>query len=197
MATGEKVLRLFDAPAEVPAGFIYHEEFLSTGEEQELIDAIQKLELVPFRYYQFTGRRRTVSYGWQYEFGKKDIVPAPEIPAFLLPVRSRAGALFDIEPGSLVHVSVIEYPTGAPIGWHRDIPHFGSVVGVSLKAPCRMRFRRCEHACSRSGRGEILSIELQPRSVYRMSGASRESWQHSIPPVKDLRYAIMMRTLRR
>jgi alkylated DNA repair dioxygenase AlkB len=29
-----------------------------------------------------------------------------------------------------------------------------------------------------------------------MSGASRELWQHSIPPVKELRYAIMMRTIR-
>jgi alkylated DNA repair dioxygenase AlkB len=45
-------------------------------------------------------------------------------------------------------------------------------------------------------RGEILSIELQPRSIYLMSGASREIWQHSIPPVKELRYSIIMRTLR-
>jgi alkylated DNA repair dioxygenase AlkB len=46
-----------------------------------------------------------------------------------------------------------------------------------------------------SNRDEILSIELQPRSIYLMSGPSRESWQHSIPPVKELRYSIMMRTL--
>jgi alkylated DNA repair protein (DNA oxidative demethylase) len=97
----------------------------------------------------------------------------------------------------LVQATILEYASGAPIGWHRDIPHFGVVVGISLNAPCRMRFRKYERGRSnKAKRDEILSIELQPRSVYLMSGASREQWQHSIPPVKELRYAIMMRTLR-
>jgi alkylated DNA repair dioxygenase AlkB len=29
-----------------------------------------------------------------------------------------------------------------------------------------------------------------------MSGPSRQYWQHSIPPVKELRYSVVMRTLR-
>jgi alkylated DNA repair dioxygenase AlkB len=60
-----------------------------------------------------------------------------------------------------------------------------------------MRFRRYSRARAKSAnRDEVLAIELQPRSIYLMSGAARDSWQHSIPPVKQLRYAIMMRTLR-
>jgi len=60
-----------------------------------------------------------------------------------------------------------------------------------------MRFRKYHRARPKTlNRDEILSIELQPRSIYLMSGASRESWQHSIPPVKELRYSIMMRTVR-
>jgi alkylated DNA repair dioxygenase AlkB len=196
MARADGSLDLFNGSAKVPAGFIYHDDFLSDAQEQELIREIEKLQLTPFQYYQFTGKRRTVSFGWAYEFGKKDIAPAPEIPAFLLPVRANAGALFGIEPISLAHASIIEYPTGAPIGWHRDIPHFGVVVGISLGVACRMRFRKYERARSKTSKREILSIELQPRSVYLMSGASRETWQHSIPPVKELRYAIMMRTLK-
>jgi len=187
---------LFESSARVPDGFIYQQNFISEAEEQELIRKIQKLHLTPFQYYQFTGKRRTVSFGWQYEFGKSDITTAPDIPAFLLPVRTRAGTLFNIDPNSLVQTNIIEYSTGAPIGWHRDIPHFGLVVGISLGAACRMRFRKYSRGRSKSTRDEILSIELQPRSVYLMSGASRESWQHSIPPVKELRYAIMMRTVR-
>ncbi len=197
MARADGSLDLFDTSAKVPDGFIYHHNFLSGAQEQELIREIEKLELTPFQYYQFTGKRRTVSFGWAYEFGKKDIAPAPEIPAFLLPVRTRAEDLFGIEPNSLAHASIIEYPTGAPIGWHRDIPHFGVVVGISLGAACRMRFRKYERARSKTSKREILSIELQPRSVYLMSGASREIWQHSIPPVKELRYAIMMRTVKK
>ena len=188
---------LFEASAKLPDGFIYQRNFVSEAEEQELIREIQKLQLTPFKYYQFTGKRRTVSFGWQYEFGEKEITTAPAIPSFLLPVRVRAGNLFNIDPNSLVQTSIIEYSIGSPIGWHRDIPHFGVVVGISLGAACRMRFRKYSRVRSKEPhRDQKLSLELQPRSIYLMSGASREMWQHSIPPVKELRYAIMMRTLR-
>jgi alkylated DNA repair dioxygenase AlkB len=197
MARVNREPSLFEASAQVPDGFIYRENFILEAEEHELIREIEKLQLTPFKYYQFTGKRRTVSFGWEYEFGKSDITTAPNIPAFLLPVRIRAGNLFDLDPNSLIQTSIIEYSTGSPIGWHRDIPHFGIVVGISLGAACRMRFRKYIRGRTKNlNRDEILSIELQPRSIYLMSGDSREMWQHSIPPVKELRYAIMMRTLR-
>jgi alkylated DNA repair dioxygenase AlkB len=188
---------LFDVPAQVPDGFIYRQNFISEAEEQELMREIQKVSLEPFKYYQFTGKRRTASFGWQYEFGRSEVTAAPEMPPFLLPLRTRAGNVFNIDPNSLIQTSIIEYSTGSPIGWHRDIPQFGVVIGISLGAPCRMRFREYSRVRSKKlNRDEVLSIELQPRSIYLMSGASRESWQHSIPPVKELRYAVMMRTLR-
>jgi alkylated DNA repair dioxygenase AlkB len=188
---------LFEVAPKVPDGFIYRPNFLSEAEEQELIREIQQIHLAPFKYYQFTGKRRTASFGWQYEFGASEITRAPEIPPYLLPVRTRAGSLFNIDPRSLVQISIIEYSVGSPIGWHRDIPHFGVVVGISLGAACRIRLRKYSRPRSKNlKRDEILSMELQPRSIYLMSGASRETWQHSIPPVKQLRYAIMMRTLR-
>ena len=188
---------LFEVAPKVPDGFIYRPNFLPEAEEQELIREIQQSHLAPFKYYQFTGKRRTASFGWQYEFGASEITRAPEIPPYLLPVRTRAGSLFNIDPRSLVQMSIIEYSVGSPIGWHRDIPHLGVVVGISLGAACRIRWRKYSRPRSKNlKRDEILSMELQPRSIYLMSGASRETWQHSIPPVKRLRYAIMMRTLR-
>jgi alkylated DNA repair dioxygenase AlkB len=194
-ANGDRTL--FDVPAQVPDGFIYRQNFISEAEEQDLIREIQKIPLAPFKYYQFTGKRRTASFGWQYEFGASEITAAPEMPPFLLPVRTHAANAFNIDPNSLIQMSIIEYSTGSPIGWHRDIPHFGVVVGISLGAACRMRFRKYSRVRSKKlNCDEILSIELQPRSVYLMSGASREIWQHSISPVKELRYAIMMRTIR-
>ena len=188
---------LFEGPPNLPDGFIYQPNFLSEAEEQDLIGKIQNIQLTPFKYYQFTGKRRTASFGWQYEFGESDITAAPEIPVFLLPLRMRAGRLFNIDANSLVQTSIIEYSTGSPIGWHRDIPHVGIVVGISLGGVCRMRFRKYSRARStKRNRDEIVSIELEPRSIYLMSGASREIWQHSIPPVKQLRYSIIMRTTR-
>lgn len=197
MPKSDEDLTLFDASVQVPDGFLYRKNFISAAEEQELIEGIQKVQLEPFKYYQFTGKRRTASFGWQYEFGASEITAAPEMPPFLLPLRVRAGKVFNFDPNSLVQTSIIEYSTGSPIGWHRDIPQFGIVVGISLGAACRMKFRKYSRVRSKKvDRNEVLSIELQPRSIYLMSGAAREIWQHSIPPVKQLRYAIMMRTLR-
>jgi alkylated DNA repair dioxygenase AlkB len=197
MARADGELSLFADGVNVPEGFVYRENFCSVAEEQEWIRQIQKIELTPFRYYQFTGKRRTASFGWQYEFGGGDITRAAELPAFLLPLRARAAPLFQMNPESFVQATIIEYSPGSPIGWHRDIPHFGVVIGISLGASCRMRFRKANRRRSKTAkRDEVLSIELQPRSVYLMSGAARENWQHSIPPVKDLRYSIVMRTLR-
>src|SRR5688572_33193720 len=152
---------LFDASAQVPYGFLYRKNFISAAEEQELIEEIQKVQLEPFKYYQFTGKRRTASFGWQYEFGASEITAAPEMPPFLLPLRVRAGKVFNIDPNSLVQTSIIEYSTGSPIGWHRDIPQFGVVIGISLGAPCRMRFRKYSRVRSRS---EEHTSEFQSQS---------------------------------
>jgi len=196
-ARSESDLSLFELSTNVPEGFFYKRNFVSATEEQELIKQIQKLSLVSFKYYQFTGKRRTASFGWQYEFGRDEITRASDMPEFLMQLRERAGKLFEIDADSLVQASIVEYPVGAPIGWHRDIPQFGIIIGVSLGAACRMRLREYRRRGPKaSRRADGMSIELQPRSIYLMSGPSRQLWQHSIPPVKELRYSIVMRTLR-
>ena len=106
-------------------------------------------------------------------------------------MRQRAADLAGEEPEKLVEVLVQRYPPGATIGWHRDAPAFGTVVGVSLGGTCRLRFQR------RTGdRRRVWEIPLDPRSGYVLAGEARRSWQHSIPPTKELRYSITFRTLR-
>ena len=98
------------------------------------------------------------------------------------------------DPADLVQILVSRYPAGAGIGWHRDAPMFGSkIAGVSLRAPCRMRFQRTLKATGR----ETAELELAPRSAYLLSGKARWSWQHSIPAAKELRYSVTFRTLKR
>ena len=91
---------------------------------------------------------------------------------------------------------VTEYQQGAPIGWHRDRPVFGNIVGISFLSSCRFRFRR--HSPHDGGwkRADRAEIALQPRSVYLLSGAARSEWEHSIPPMEQLRYSVTFRTLR-
>ena len=96
-----------------------------------------------------------------------------------------------------------EYPPGAPIGWHRDAPQYGIVAGVSLGAPCRMRFRPyiaprdLSASASRPSRRATHALTLDPRSAYLMRGAARMRYEHSIPPVEALRYSVTFRTLRK
>jgi alkylated DNA repair dioxygenase AlkB len=80
---------------------------------------------------------------------------------------------------------------GAAIGWHRDKPVFEDVIALSFLARCTLRLRRGhEEGWNRR------SIELLPRSAYLLRGPARRDWEHSIPPVGELRFSVTFRTLR-
>jgi alkylated DNA repair dioxygenase AlkB len=185
-------LSLFpDLGSDPPEGFVYRPHFVTSGEEAALIAAVRCLEFGEVRMRGQAARRRTAHFGWRYGYESWRVEPGPPIPEFLIPLRSRAGALAGVEAGALEEVLVTEYPPGAGIGWHRDAPSFGVVVGVSLLGACRFRFAR--------GTGlarETRALGLEPRSAYVLSGPARWQWQHSIPPTKSARYSITFRTIR-
>jgi alkylated DNA repair dioxygenase AlkB len=93
---------------------------------------------------------------------------------------------------SVKHAVVAEYQPSTPLGWHRDVPDFGVVGGLSLRGFARMRFRSYPH---RKGDPTALKIDLEPRSAYAMRGPARWNWQHAISPTRELRYSITFRTL--
>ena len=132
---------------------------------------VEGLNFQPFAFRGFTGKRRTVSFGWRYDFNGGGFQPSEPMPDAIKSSREAAGAAAGIEPRALEQCSIIEYAPGAGIGWHRDRPQFGKVVGVSLLAPCRMRFRR-----ERDGGGwERAAIELDAALALcaRRRGAQR------------------------
>ena len=176
-----------------PEGLTYVEDFVSAVEERLLLDALERVEFRTLSMRGQTARRTVRHYGLDYDYEAGDLVPADPLPAELAFLRERCAALIERNPQDLVQVLVSRYPEGAGIGWHRDAPMFGSrIAGVSLLAPCRMRFQRTV-----KGERETAAIELGPRSAYVLSGKARWSWQHSIPATKALRYSITFRTLRR
>jgi alkylated DNA repair dioxygenase AlkB len=181
---------LFGDRQALPQGFLYKPDFLDSSEEDALLAAIRVLEFHDVRMHGVIARRRVIQYGWKYAFDGARLSEGPELPAFLAPVRTRAAALVPVPPVALSEALLTEYQPGAPIGWHRDAPGFGIVVGISLLSACRFRFRRGP------GRGgERVSLTLEPRSAYVLSGPSRTDWQHSIPEVASLRYSITFRTV--
>jgi alkylated DNA repair dioxygenase AlkB len=94
-----------------------------------------------------------------------------------------------VATAEIVEAVVTEYPPGAPIGWHRDVPQFDAIIGISVAGSCRMRLKPYKDKC------RITAVTLEPRSVYAMRGIARWHYQHSIPPVKELRYSVTFRTL--
>lgn len=182
---------LFDDAAREPEGLVYREALFDVAEEAALTRQIAMLPFAPFEFHGFLGKRRTVSFGLHYAFDGSGLAAAAPLPDFLLPVRTRAAAFAGLAAEQLEHALVIEYAPGAGIGWHRDRPVFGHVIGLSLLAPARLRFRR--RAGERWDRRERM---LAPRSAYLLRGPAREMWEHSIPPMDALRYSITFRTLR-
>ena len=102
-------------------GLLYQEAFLSQEDESDLLAEIRRLPLEEAKYKSFTARRRTAAYGSSYDFETNVLSPAPEIPQFLLPLRSKVSGLLETEETRLVHALVTEYRPGTELGWHRDI----------------------------------------------------------------------------
>jgi alkylated DNA repair dioxygenase AlkB len=180
---------LFGPDPGMPVGLDYRADFISPEEESELADRISKLGLEPFEFHGFQGNRRTISFGWQYVFDGSGLRKAGDIPDFLLPLRDRAAAFAAVEAAAIQHVLLIEYAPGAGIGWHRDRPVFGDVVGISLLAPARVRLRR-----KKGEKWERSALIAEPRSAYLLKGPARHEWEHSIPAMEELRYSITFRS---
>lgn len=182
---------LFGAAPPLPEGFRYQADVLPPDEERRLLDDVRALPFRAFEFHGHVGHRRTVSFGWRYDFATESLREAGEIPPFLLALRERAAALAGLPAARLAQVLVTEYDAGAGIGWHRDKAVFGDVVGISLLAPCVFRLRR------RAPHGwERVSVTAEPRSGYLLRGAARTEWEHSIPPVDARRYSVTFRDLR-
>jgi alkylated DNA repair dioxygenase AlkB len=155
-----------------------------------LLDDIRTLPFREFEFHGYTGKRRVVSFGWQYDFSARQLRKVDDMPDFLLQLREKAAGFAEMQPSELQQVLVTEYAAGAGIGWHKDKAVFGQVVGISLLSPCTFRLRRKD-----GERWERVSVVAEPRSAYLLSGPSRAEWEHSIPEVDALRYSVTFRNL--
>jgi alkylated DNA repair dioxygenase AlkB len=172
-------------------GLELRHEFISAAEEGDLIARIGQVDLTPFQFQGFEGKRLTHSFGWRYDFNDRSFAEAEPIPDWLLPLRVNAAALAGLSEAEFIHVLLIRYDPGAGIGWHKDRPVFEHVVGVSLGAPTVMTFRRREP----SGKFRRVKVELPPRSAYLLTGEVRHEWEHGISAHDALRFSITFRSL--
>lgn len=185
---------LFDTPVQLPHGLVYQPEFITRAEERTLLESIAPLAFREARFQQYLAKRRVVHFhpvGSSDAHYDDDSFTSGPLPPFLIGLEQKVADWLAIDSTAFVHALVTEYRPGTPIGWHRDKPVYGIVVGLSLAGRGRMRFRPlAAHSPSHS---QVL-LELEPRSAYVMQGDIRWQWQHSMLPVQALRYSITFRT---
>ncbi|RTZ44621.1 alpha-ketoglutarate-dependent dioxygenase AlkB [Candidimonas sp. SYP-B2681] len=196
METGTSSLQtnLFDdLPIVQPAGLRYQDNFLSPKEEQALIDVIRTLPLSEMQYKAYTAKRRILSFEGQYDFSDNTLRPSPACPDFLKPLRARVADWAHVSPEQIRQILIAEYQTGTPLGWHRDVPDFEDIIGVSLQGEAVLRFR--PYPPMQPSKADIIKLTLLPRSIYVLRGPARWAWQHSVAPTRSLRYSITFRTI--
>ena len=184
---------LFVAAPPLPDGLAYATDFLSRAEEAQLLERVRGLPFKQAQYKEWSARRQIVSFGGSYDFSSNELTPAPAIPYFLYPLRAALAAWAGIPAIRIEHAMIAEYQPGAPLGWHRDVPQFDEVMGVSLLGHARLRFRPWP---PQPGQRTTFALDLEPRSAYVLRRAARWEWQHAVSPTKELRYAVTFRTRR-
>jgi alkylated DNA repair dioxygenase AlkB len=177
-----------------PAGFQYLPDFISKEEEALLLQEISKIDLQVFMFQGYEAKRRVASFGYDYSFEKRALAKGKDFPPAFNWLVDKTAAQIAVPAASIAELLVTEYPVGSVINWHRDAPPFDIIAGISLNTDCTFRLRPQEK--SKQGRGSVISFPVHRRSLYLMRGEARAEWQHSISPVKEVRYSITLRTLR-
>ena len=186
-------LSLFSPPSvSLPVGFAYHPHAIPVDEQERVLAEIAPLPFKEFQFHGFAGKRRVVSFGWRYDYTEHKALPAEPIPPFLRELCRDIQDSTGFALPELEQVLVTEYAPGTTIGWHKDRPVFGNVMGLSLASPCTFRLRKSNG----EGRWARVSLRLEPRSAYFLAGEARWNWEHSIPPVEGRRYSITFRNRR-
>lgn len=173
-------------------GLVYQPEFLSREEERELIGVIQTLPLHAAKYKQYLARRRVVSFGGSYDFDTNRLLPGCALDPRLYDLREKVARWMGADPRELVHTLVAEYASGTPLGWHRDVPDFDAIAGVSLGGHATLKFRPYPDAPHTR---RVVQLDVAPRSIYQMAGDARWGWQHCVAPTLGLRWSITFRTI--
>lgn len=173
----------------LPLGFKLAQEVISREKEATLIELIDSsgLEYTP---YDPGNRRASTSYGWKYDHSTDEFRPCPAIPDGFKSLRDQAARFAGIDPGSIAECLLNRYEPGAIIQWHHDKPVWEYVIGVSLGSPVTMALRK-----KSSSAYEYAEANLQPRSMYLLSGEARHVFQHSLPPAAETRWSITFRSL--
>ena len=135
-------------------GLDYRPDFIDAAEEGELIGHLEAMDLSPFRFHGWTGKRKTHTFGWRYDFDDASFAPAEPLPGWLQPLRARAAAFAGVEPDEIGHALLARYD-------QVTARHFRHGTGF-----LRWRLDKDPRQCT----FEQLAPELRPSELKEMFG---------------------------
>jgi hypothetical protein len=182
---------LFDKPH--LEGLGQADGIITPSEERALIASIDGVELLPFRFQGWLGKRLTASYGWRYDFDTGSFGPADPIPDWLLPLREKAARFAHLTSDELVQALVIRLrcevrrPAGSrharANGTSSAISDGGSVA--SPRAPGPMG--RLGHGARRAASDSDTNASFRAESQSFLSTKAVIPWYEFLSRTSTLR----------
>ena len=161
---------------------------LTQDEISRLEHRVKSMDIAHYQHGEWEANRQVAHYSCPSHpayacHARHDIEP------WMLGVRNRIVKAAGRPPQDFIQFSVSVYPPGAGIGWHRDMPPFTRIIGVSIGHPTYMRFRQKDQ----HNKWRRRQIPLDPGTVYAITGPARSEWEHSIAPVTHWRASFTTR----
>ncbi len=132
---------LFPVAPLYPDGFLYEEGFITQEEEKALLQAIEQTTLHTFFFQGYEAKRRVASFGWDWNFERRELRQGKDIPEAFHWLVERVANKLSASPLDVAELLLTEYPVGSVINWHRDAPPFQIIAGISLAADCTFKLR--------------------------------------------------------
>ena len=126
--------------------------------------------------------RKVIHYGYAYDYTSGGTrKEAPEFPMIIDILKKTIPRVWEDAPDGIVdrlnQCIINRYFPGQGIGHHIDRPEYGAViVCFTFLSGREMEFTR---------NGESYKIYTPPRSMYVMTGESRDEWEHQMRPRKS------------
>jgi hypothetical protein len=88
-----------------------------------------------------------------------------------------------IQRWMIEHLLMTEYAVCTQLGWHRDVPHYEFIVGISLGSQTALGVRR--YPPNPATNRQSLKPDVARRSTYSLQDEARWGWQHCVPLSKN------------
>ena len=158
--------------------------------EHSLIAHLAATDLSPFRFQGWLGNRKTKSFGWRYDF---------DDASFSRPNPFPNGSRRSAKPPrrSPVCARRISSTCFSPVTIQApESAGTGTATCSRRSSGSRSDRRPCFASdAARPGGFDRASVDLEPRSIYLLSGEARWDWEHRITPGDRLRFSITFRAL--